>query len=54
MCHHFVHEYQEDGMVKIIFVAGTNNDADIFTKNIASTDYQKHAEKIIMDTSCVS
>jgi hypothetical protein len=43
--HHFVREYQEDGMVKIIFVAGTDNDADLFTKNLPKEVFEKHSNK---------
>ena len=32
--YHFVREYIEDGMIKIIFVKSKDNDADIFTKNL--------------------
>ena len=49
--YHFVWEYYEDGMVKIIFVAGTQNDSDIFTKNLPTEPYKKHGGKLIKDTN---
>ena len=39
-------EYIEDGMVKVIFVRSEENDADIFTKNLNSEIFWKHAESI--------
>jgi hypothetical protein len=32
--HHFVREYIEDGIVKIVFVRSEENMADPFTKNM--------------------
>ena len=45
--HHFVREYQEDGMVKIIFVAGEDNDSDMFTKNLPKESLEKHSNKMM-------
>jgi ribosomal protein L24 len=43
--HHFVREYIEDGMVKIMFVRSRHNDADIFTKNLPGDSYERHVGK---------
>jgi hypothetical protein len=43
--HHFVREYIEEGIVKIVFVRSRENDADIFTKNLPGEGYERHAEK---------
>jgi hypothetical protein len=43
--HHFVREFIEDGIVKIVFVRSKNNDADIFTKNLTGEGYERHAGK---------
>jgi hypothetical protein len=47
--HHFVREHIEDGIVKIVFVKSCDNDADIFTKNLAGEPYEKHTEKFLCD-----
>jgi hypothetical protein len=47
--YHFVREYIEDGMVKIIFVKSKDNDADIFTKNLDGETYWRHANKFLAD-----
>jgi hypothetical protein len=49
--HHFVREYIEDGVVKIIFVKSEENDADIFTKNTTGIIHEKHSPKIVWDKS---
>jgi hypothetical protein len=42
---HFVREYIEDGILKIIFVKSEDNDADIYTKNTSEDLFNKHAAK---------
>jgi hypothetical protein len=37
--YHFVREFVEDGFIKIIFVRTTENNADIFTKNMTGESY---------------
>ena len=32
--YHFVREYIEDGIIKIVFVRSKENNADVFTKNL--------------------
>jgi len=44
--YHFVREYIEDGIVKVIFVRSEDNDADIFTKNLNTETFNKHCESI--------
>jgi hypothetical protein len=46
---HFVREYIEDGVFKIIFVKSGDNDADIMTKNTTEELYNKHASKNVED-----
>ena len=43
--HHFVRQYIEDGIIKIEFVRGEDNDADIFTKNTTGHIFVKHRDK---------
>ena len=45
--YHFVREYVEDGILKIIYVKSDDNDADVMTKNIAGQYYHKHADSIM-------
>jgi hypothetical protein len=44
--YHFVREYVEDGIVKVVFVRSENNDADIFTKNLNGETFEKHCVSI--------
>jgi hypothetical protein len=45
--YHFVREYVEDGIIKIIFVRSGLNRADGFTKNTSGEVYEKHKETYI-------
>ena len=42
--YHFVQEFVEDGMVKIVFVKSAENKADLFTKNLSGGLFEKHTE----------
>jgi len=44
--YHFVREYVEDGIVKIVFVRSEDNDADIFTKNLNGESFKRHSDMI--------
>jgi hypothetical protein len=44
---HFVREYIEDGIVKVVFVKSEDNDADIFTKNTSEEIFKRHSDKLI-------
>lgn len=53
--YHFVREYIEDGVVKVVFVRSENNDADIFTKNLNGETFEKHSISIgLKDTSATT
>ena len=43
--HHFVHEYIEDRVVKIVFVRSEENVADPFMKNMKQQIFNQHALK---------
>jgi hypothetical protein len=45
--YHFVRDYIEDGMVKIVFVKSEDNDSDIYTKNLGEELFYKHSGKYI-------
>jgi hypothetical protein len=44
---HFVREWVEDEILKIIFTPTLNNTADIFTKNTSEEDFHTHAPKLV-------
>ncbi len=45
--YHFVHEFMEDGFIKIIFVQTKENRADIFTKNMSGPTYKHHSGEFV-------
>ena len=45
--HHFVREYIEKGLIKIVFVRSEENEADIWTKNVKQDTYMKHTSKFM-------
>ena len=45
--YHFIRENVEDGIVKVEFVRSSENDSDIFTKNVSQEIYEKHARKFL-------
>jgi hypothetical protein len=46
---HFVREYIEDGILKVMFVRSEDNEADIYTKNTAEDLFEKHKTKTTED-----
>jgi hypothetical protein len=42
---HFVREFIEDGILKVVFVKSEDNEADIFTKNPTEELFKKHSMK---------
>ena len=46
---HFVREYVEDGILKIVFVPTEDNEADINTKNTGEEIYIRHVKKNLLD-----
>ena len=40
---HYVQKFVEDGVVKIVFVRLTDNEADVFTKNVSGKIFETHA-----------
>jgi hypothetical protein len=45
--YHFIRENVEDGIVKVEFVNSSENDSDIFTKNVSQDTYERHASKFL-------
>ena len=44
--YHFVRDYIEDGILKVVFVRSAENIADIFTKNLNGEQFRKHEESL--------
>jgi hypothetical protein len=40
--YHFIRENVEDGILKVDFVNSSENDSDIFTKNVSQDTYKRH------------
>lgn len=45
--YHFVRDYIEDGVIKILFVKSTDNDSDIYTKNLGEDLFDKHSKRYV-------
>jgi hypothetical protein len=45
--YHFLCKHVVDGVIKIIFVKKSENDADIFTKNVNKESYEKNDVKFL-------
>jgi hypothetical protein len=45
--YHFIREHIEDGFIEIVFVRTSDNDANIFTKNVNKETYEKHIVKFL-------
>jgi hypothetical protein len=45
--YHFVHQYVEDGMIKINFVHSEDNKVDAWTKNLSTELYHKHVDDYV-------
>ena len=43
-------EFIEDGFIKIEFVRSTENESDVFTKNVNQETYQKHMKKFLSNS----
>ena len=41
--YHFVWDYIEDSIIKIIFVKSEENDSDIYIKNLGEKAFKKHS-----------
>jgi hypothetical protein len=48
---HFVREFIEDGIIKVVFVKSEDNDADIFTKNPTEELFKKHSIKNVEEVN---
>jgi hypothetical protein len=45
--YHFVCEHVKDGLINIVSVKSSINDADMFTKNVGKEAYEKHVNKFL-------
>ena len=46
---HYVRQFIEDGILKIVFVKSADNEADVFTKNVSNKIFERHATKNLVD-----
>jgi hypothetical protein len=46
---HFVRQFVEDGIIKVVFISTDDNDADIHTKNTTEETFINHSEKNLED-----
>ena len=44
---HFIREYVDQNIVKVVFVRSLENDSDIWTKNTSEAIYRKHSDKFM-------
>ena len=44
--YHFIRQYIKDGTIMVEFVRSSENDSDIFTKNVTSETFSRHSEKL--------
>jgi hypothetical protein len=44
----FIHEFVEEGFVKVVFVKTTDNKSDMFTKNVSGEASDEHIDNYIM------
>ena len=47
--YHFVREYVENGVVKIVFVRLEKNNSDVFTKNTMREIFHRHTGKFMVE-----
>jgi len=45
--YHFIRQYIKDGTIMVEFVCSSENDSDIFKKNVTSETFSRHSEKLI-------
>ena len=45
--YHFIREYVDQGIVKIVFVKSEDNKADTFTKNLKKDDMDKNLGSVL-------
>ena len=43
----FVNQYVDDGFIKIIFIGTSENNADLFTKNLSADPHHRHGNRMV-------
>ena len=46
---HFLRDLKEEGILRIVWIPGEINEADLFTKNLSGPDFEKHTETVLID-----
>ena len=52
--YHYVREFIDEGIVKVVFVSTKENDADVFTKNVTAEIYERMKDKVLMQKEDLS
>gem|GEM_PF-6951265 len=46
---HFLRDLKEEGIIKVTWIPGKENEADLLTKNLAGPDFNKHTQTILTE-----
>ena len=46
ICYHYIHQCIEDKNIELMFIEGSNNPADMFTKNLGNIKFSKFRETL--------
>jgi hypothetical protein len=44
----FLRELEEEGVIEVKWILGNNNSVDLFTKKVATKDFEKHTMNIVV------
>ena len=44
---HFLRDLKEEGLLKVVWIPGKENEADLFTKNLPGPDFDRHTKTIL-------
>jgi len=46
---YFIRQQKKDGIIKVRWIAGKINEADLYTKNLPGPDFRKHTKMFVGD-----
>ena len=52
--YHYVREFIDEGIVKVVFVSTKMNDADIFTKNVTSEIFSRVSKELLVSRNVIT
>jgi hypothetical protein len=50
---YFLRQLKEENVIKVIWTPGELNSSDLYTKNLAREDFEKHTKAYVGDDKCV-